>query len=94
MATAVELDLLLETDQGGNIVALSSRDLSGEGGIEVVDIGLVMLLMMQFHDLLGNDGLKGLMGKISAYQPFRPYPTRDLHRRHMEGEAGCEFEPT
>lgn len=63
MATAVELDLLLETDQRGNIVALSSRDLSGEGGIEVVDIGFVMLLMMQFHDLLGNDGLKGLMGK-------------------------------
>lgn len=60
VATAVETDLLLQADQGGNIARLSGRGLGGEGGIEIVNVGLVMLLMVQLHDLLGDHGLEGL----------------------------------
>lgn len=42
MTAAVELDLLLQTDQGGDIVGLGSRDLGREGGVQVVDVGLMV----------------------------------------------------
>lgn len=71
MAATVELDLLLQTDQGEDIVGLSGGDLCREGGIEVVDVGLVMFLVMKFHNLPGDDRLKSLKGyKVSSFRLF------------------------
>lgn len=93
MTAAVELDLLLQTDQGGDVVGLGGRDLSREGGIQVVDVGLVVLCMMQLHDLLGDDRLKGLKGTVSSVRPLGSASTRCLHRRHMAAGGGNESEP-
>ena len=41
-----------------------------EGGIEVVDVGLVMFLVVKFHDLLGDDRFKSLKGKVSCFRLF------------------------
>lgn len=60
VTTAVETDLLLQANQGGHVVGLGGRGVGGERGIEVVDVGLVMLLVVQLHDLLGDHGLEGL----------------------------------
>lgn len=70
MTAAVELDLLLQADQDVDIVGLSGSDLCREGGIEVVDVGLVMFLVVKFHDLLGDDRFKSLKGKVSCFRLF------------------------
>lgn len=56
VATAVELDLLLEVDELGDVVCGESGGLGGEGGVEVGDIGLVVFLVVDFHDLFADDG--------------------------------------
>jgi hypothetical protein len=35
--------------------------LGRESGIQVIDVGLVVLLVVQLHDLFGDHGLKGLV---------------------------------
>lgn len=52
VAATVELDLLLQGDQGWDVVGLGGRGVCGEGGVQVVDVGLVVLLVVDFHDLL------------------------------------------
>lgn len=52
MTAAVELDLLLQGDQGWDVVGLGGCGVGGEGGVEVVDVGLVVLLVVDLHDLL------------------------------------------
>lgn len=56
VATAVELDLLLEVDELGDVVCGEGGGLGGEGGVEVGDIGLVVFLVVDFHDLFADDG--------------------------------------
>ena len=32
------------------------------GGVEVVDVGLVVLVVVELHDLVGDDGFEGVVG--------------------------------
>lgn len=43
-----------------DVVSLGGSGLGGEGGVEVGDVGLVVLRVVQLHDLLGDDGLQSL----------------------------------
>lgn len=61
MAAAVELELLLDADELGDVVAVESGGLGGEGGVEVVHVGLMVLFVVEFHDLFGDDGFEGLL---------------------------------
>lgn len=60
VTSTVEFDLLLEGDQSWDVVGLRSGGVGLQGGVEVVDVGLVVLLVVDFHDLLGDDGFEGL----------------------------------
>lgn len=35
--------------------------MGSEGGVQVVDVGLMVLLMVELHDLLGDDGFQSLV---------------------------------
>lgn len=61
MAAAVELEFLLDADELGDVVAVESGGLRGEGRVEVVHIGLVVLFVVEFHDLFRDDGFEGLL---------------------------------
>ena len=59
VATAVEVDSRLEGNLGSNIIlGLSLLNLLN-GSIVVVDVGLVVSLVVDLHDLAGDRGLKG-----------------------------------
>lgn len=60
MAATVEFDLLLEGDQGWDVLRLEGRGLGCQGGVEVSDVGLVVFLVVDFHDLFADDGFQGL----------------------------------
>lgn len=63
---AVELDLLLQGDKLRHVVGLDGLGLRGQGGVEVGDVGLVVLLVVQLHDLPGDDRFEGLKKSVSA----------------------------
>lgn len=54
VTTTVELDSTLNGDLTGNVVGGSGDCLGLQGVVEVGDVGLVMLAMMELHDLTRN----------------------------------------
>ena len=62
VATAVELDLLLQADQRRHVLGLQGRGLGAQRGVQVRDVGLVVLRVVDFHDLFGDDRFQGLFG--------------------------------
>lgn len=64
VATAVELEGSLEADEALDVLA---RLEAGElllGGVKASDVGSVVLVMVESHDLLGDRGLKSLLCAI------------------------------
>lgn len=61
VTAAVEANLLLQGDQGRDVICLSRSNLGRESGVQVIDVGLVVLLVVQLHDLLGDHRLKSLV---------------------------------
>lgn len=61
MATGVELDVLLQREEGGNVLVLHRGGLRCEGGIEVIHVGLMVFLVVNLHDLRRNDWFQGLL---------------------------------
>lgn len=58
VSTAVEVNQWLQRNCRGNILlCLCSLNLF-EGGVVAVDIGLVVVLVVQLHDLAGDGGLE------------------------------------
>lgn len=51
MATGVELDVLLQRQKRGDVFVLHGGGLGCEGGVEVVHVGLVVLSVVDLHDL-------------------------------------------
>ena len=86
MATAVETQLLLEGDQSWDIVGICGCGLGCESCIQVVDVSLMMLLMVQLHDLLGDDGLQGLL-KVLVRTLCKMRKLLDVHRMRKEEEG-------
>lgn len=58
MATTVEVDSSLEGDFGGNIVAGFSGSVLFDRSIVAVYVGLVVLAMVQLHNVAGNGGFQ------------------------------------
>jgi len=59
MPTTMEIDQWLQCNLGGNILlAFCSCELLGEG-VEAVDIGLVVVLVVKLHDFAGDGGFEG-----------------------------------
>lgn len=54
MATCIKLDSRLKSDLSANIVGGESRGVGGEGVVEVRNVGLVVLRVVQCHDLAGE----------------------------------------
>lgn len=94
VATAVEAELLLQWDQGGDVIRCSCGGLSGECCVQVVYVCLVVLLMVQLHYLLGDDGLQRLLIVSFMARSSVFVIGRGLHRRRRAKEAECEFEKT
>ena len=61
VASAVELDLLLQADQGRHVLGLQGRGLGCQGRVEVGDVGLMVLLVVDFHDLFADDRFQSLL---------------------------------
>lgn len=57
---AVEFDRLLHGDELGDVVGFRRFLLRLECGIQAIDVGLMVLFVVQLHDLLGDVGLEGL----------------------------------
>jgi hypothetical protein len=58
MSTTMEVDQWLQSDLCSDVFFLfCGCELLG-GGIEAVDIGLVVILVREFHDLSGDGGLE------------------------------------
>lgn len=55
VAAAVEFDLLLQRNELGDVLGLEGGGLGSQGGVEVGDVGLVVLLVVDFHDLFGDN---------------------------------------
>lgn len=55
----IEFDGLLQSNDSGHVAFVGSLLQLLHSGIEVGDIGVVMLAMVQRHDLRTNHGLKG-----------------------------------
>lgn len=74
--SAVEFDGALQSDDGGGI-ALDHGDVELLEGLVVVgDVGLVVLLVVELHDLAADDGLQGavVVRKVregDGHQPSR-----------------------
>jgi len=88
MAAAVELDGALELDDGGGVAL-------GDGGVELLerlvvvgDVGGVVLLVVQAHDLTGDGRLKSaeVVGEVG--EGYRRYPPG--RRRQRPGAAEGE----
>lgn len=60
MATSVEVDRVLEVQLPHDITLGSGSGLRCERSVEIIDIGLVMLGMMEGHNLSTDCWLKGL----------------------------------
>jgi hypothetical protein len=56
---AVELDSTLQSDHPGDVALLFRFSVLLHGRVEVGDVGVVVLGVMQLHDLAADDGLKG-----------------------------------
>ena len=66
MTATIELEGTLETDDGVDIVLGHGLRQLLLGHVEVVDVGLVMLAVVELHDLGADDGLQGIVivGKV------------------------------
>lgn len=64
--STVELEGALEQDNGGSVTTSDGGVKLLEGLVEIGDIGLVVLLVVQPHDLAGDSRLQGVVtiGKI------------------------------
>lgn len=60
VAAAVEADGGLESDLGGDVGGGDGRGVRLEGGVEAGNVGLVVLGVVELHDLLGDTGLESL----------------------------------
>lgn len=65
VATAVELEGRLEVDLGGNVVLGLSLLEVLLGSVEAGNVGLVVLVMVESHDLLRDRGLERLYVQAS-----------------------------
>ena len=86
VATAVEFDRLLHGDELGNVVGLRGSLLRIERGVQAIDVGLMVLFVVQLHDLLGDVGFKGLALLVCCHFFWRH---RDLHCRGRGGVGAC-----
>lgn len=64
VTTTVELDSLLKLNLGKNVVGFLSSSELLEGGVKTVDVGLVVLGVVEGHDLLRDVGLQLLSSEI------------------------------
>lgn len=60
MPAGVELDELLKVHLLGDFAGAEGRGLGLQGGVQAVDVGLVVLGVVEGHDLLGDVRLEGL----------------------------------
>ena len=60
MPTGVELDTLLDADLGCYVGGVHGAGLGFEEVVEVGDVGLVVLAVVEFHDLGGDVGFQRL----------------------------------
>lgn len=60
MAAAVEFDLLLQGDELRDVAGGLGFVERGEGPVQVCDVGLVVLLVVDLHDLGGDGRFEGL----------------------------------
>jgi hypothetical protein len=58
VSTAVEVDEWLQSNDGCNVLLGFGRGQLFRGGVVAVDIGLVVVLVVQLHDLAGNGRLE------------------------------------
>lgn len=58
MATTVEVDSSLEGDLGGNIVTGFGSSVLFDRSIVAVYVGLVMLAVVQLHNVAGDGGFQ------------------------------------
>ena len=64
VAAGVELDLLLLLDELGDVGLglVEGFALRGECRVELVDVGFVVLVVVDVHDFFGDGGFEGLIG--------------------------------
>lgn len=62
VTTTVEFDGTLELDLLANVVARDGRVVSLDGVVKVGNVKLVVLGVVDGHDLLGDGGLEGIVG--------------------------------
>lgn len=63
---------MLEIDLGANVIFLKRLDVVRSGGVEVVDIGLVMFGMMDLHNLAGDVRFQRLQSGVSHKDSLSP----------------------
>ena len=82
LTTTVELESTLESDP---LLGGAGLGVSLFGGVQSVDIGLVVLLVVKLHDLLGDEGLKSIVrvGEIGESVLAR-------HDLLLSFAAGCD----
>jgi hypothetical protein len=64
VAATVELDGLLQRDNGRHVTLLLSLLQLVNAHVEVGDVGLVVLAVVGLHDLRGDHGLKGTVVEV------------------------------
>lgn len=92
MTSTIEFDLLLEGYQSRDVVGLCSGSVGYERGIQVVDIGLMVFLVVDFHDLLGDDGFEGLECKFVLTLGVYSTYVVGIGERRKSVSLGCHDE--
>jgi hypothetical protein len=59
VAAEVEGEVLLDTVEGGVVAGLAQLLQLGDGGVGAVDVGLVVLAVVQLHDASADVRLEG-----------------------------------
>lgn len=73
VAAAVEVDQWLESDGGCDVLLRLCRLLLLECGVVAVDVGLVVVLVVELHDLAGDGGFERAIVIWKAFMSIR-YP--------------------
>lgn len=66
MSSSIELDTLLERNLGGDVRSVNGFSLYLERCVQICDVGLMVLAMVQFHDLLRDVWFQRLL-LVSTY---------------------------
>lgn len=64
VSAAVEPNLLLQGNELGDVAGGLGFFERGQGAVQVSDVRLVVLLVVDLHDLRGDGGFKGLLGVL------------------------------